>query len=140
MECWKSTFLFSKTWHLSQWLYVISVSSTKTTLPNNKQQNYKKRKCTQTGTQTKFLRIPQASPKLPPPSYETSEKDVLFFHHHHLTSKEDWHFVFGGDTCDKGPGSLRCLHALVSLKKRHPDRVHLLTPGRLKAKKKQVGK
>lgn len=40
--------------------------------------------------------------------------------------QDDWHFVFGGDTCDKGPGSLRCLQALVSLKRRYPDRVHLL--------------
>ncbi|CAE7268229.1 unnamed protein product [Symbiodinium natans] len=47
-----------------------------------------------------------------------------------LIVKDDWHFVFGGDTCDKGPGSLRCLETLVSAKKRHPDRVHLLLGNR----------
>lgn len=47
-----------------------------------------------------------------------------------LILKDDWHFVFGGDTCDKGPGSLRCLQALVSLKRRYPDRVHLLMGNR----------
>mmetsp|Transcript_78542 Transcript_78542/g.188414 ORF Transcript_78542/g.188414 Transcript_78542/m.188414 type:complete len:662 (-) Transcript_78542:58-2043(-) len=47
-----------------------------------------------------------------------------------LILEDGWHFVFGGDTCDKGPGSLRCLQALVSVKKRYPDRVHLLLGNR----------
>mmetsp|Transcript_30917 Transcript_30917/g.72483 ORF Transcript_30917/g.72483 Transcript_30917/m.72483 type:complete len:656 (-) Transcript_30917:146-2113(-) len=47
-----------------------------------------------------------------------------------LILKDGWHFVFGGDTCDKGPGSLRCLETLVSAKKRYPDRVHLLLGNR----------
>jgi len=41
-----------------------------------------------------------------------------------------YHFVFGGDTCDKGPGTLRCLRALLQLKKDYPDRVHLLIGNR----------
>lgn len=47
-----------------------------------------------------------------------------------LILQDGWHFVFGGDSCDKGPGSLRCLQALVQLKKRYPDRVHLLMGNR----------
>jgi len=39
---------------------------------------------------------------------------------------EGWHFVYGGDACDKGPGTLRFLEAMVRLKKKCPGRVHLL--------------
>ena len=40
------------------------------------------------------------------------------------------HFVYGGDTVDKGPGDIRLVRALVNLKRRYPDRVHLLVGNR----------
>mmetsp|Transcript_82023 Transcript_82023/g.248736 ORF Transcript_82023/g.248736 Transcript_82023/m.248736 type:complete len:966 (-) Transcript_82023:57-2954(-) len=43
---------------------------------------------------------------------------------------DGWHFVFGGDSCDKGPGTLRFLQAMVMLKRRYPERVHLLLGNR----------
>jgi len=43
-----------------------------------------------------------------------------------LILDEGWHFVYGGDAADKGPGTLRFLEALVRLKKKYPGRVHLL--------------
>ena len=42
----------------------------------------------------------------------------------------DSHFVFGGDVCDKGPGSIRVVHELLSLHDRYPDRVHILLGNR----------
>lgn len=105
-------------------------SSTKTTLLNNtkaENQQTTKRKKTYTNWNPNqiFKKDSLSFPTAPLP-----KKKTYLPRHHEL--QEDWHFVFGGDTCDKGPGSLRCLHALVSLKKRHPDRVHLLTFGREK--------
>jgi len=47
-----------------------------------------------------------------------------------LVLKDGFHFVFGGDTCDKGPGSIRCLRAFVQLKRDYSDRVHLLLGNR----------
>lgn len=41
-----------------------------------------------------------------------------------------WHFVYGGDCSGKGSRSLLFIQTLVDLKKRHPDRVHLLLGGR----------
>lgn len=43
---------------------------------------------------------------------------------------EGAYFVYGGDVCDNGPGDLRLCQLLVSLKKRHPDRVALLSGNR----------
>lgn len=43
-----------------------------------------------------------------------------------LILDEGWHFVYGGDAADKGPGTLRFLEAMVRLKKKCPGRVHLL--------------
>jgi len=43
-----------------------------------------------------------------------------------LRLDEGWHFVHGGDACDKGPGSLRFLESLVQVKKKYPSHVHLL--------------
>ena len=40
------------------------------------------------------------------------------------------YFVFGGDSVDKGPGDIRLNRALVSLKRKHPERVHLLVGNR----------
>lgn len=56
----------------------------------------------------------------------------------HFTSPSDceldladgWQFIFGGDSCDKGPGTIRFCEALVSLKRRHPRRVHLILGNR----------
>ncbi len=47
-----------------------------------------------------------------------------------LVLRPNTHFVYGGDTVDKGPGDIRLVRALVSLKKRYPDRVHLLVGNR----------
>lgn len=47
-----------------------------------------------------------------------------------LVLEDDWHFVFGGDACDKGPGTIRFLQCVIALKKKHPDRVHLLLGNR----------
>jgi hypothetical protein len=47
-----------------------------------------------------------------------------------LTLRPNTHFVYGGDTVDKGPGDIRLVRALVSLKKHYPDRVHLLVGNR----------
>lgn len=43
---------------------------------------------------------------------------------------DGWHFVFGGDSCDKGPGTLRFQEAVVRLKKKYPERVHLILGNR----------
>ena len=40
------------------------------------------------------------------------------------------HFVFGGDSVDKSSGDLRFLRSLLALRKRHPDRVHLVMGNR----------
>lgn len=47
-----------------------------------------------------------------------------------LYLEDGWHFVFGGDSCDKGPGTLRFLEAMVRLKKKYPERVHLILGNR----------
>lgn len=47
-----------------------------------------------------------------------------------LHLEDGWHFVFGGDSCDKGPGSLRFLETMVRVKDKYPDRVHLLMGNR----------
>lgn len=43
---------------------------------------------------------------------------------------EGWQFVFGGDACDKGPGTLRFLESMVRLKRKYPNRVTLLMGNR----------
>ncbi|KAL7523580.1 hypothetical protein ACHAXR_002251, partial [Thalassiosira sp. AJA248-18] len=47
-----------------------------------------------------------------------------------LVLRPNTHFIYGGDTVDKGPGDIRLVRALVSLKKRYPKRVHLLVGNR----------
>ena len=50
-----------------------------------------------------------------------------------ITLTPGWHFVFGGDSCDKGGavgGSIRVVRSLVRLKRKYPDRVHLLIGNR----------
>eukprot|EP00440_Ansanella_granifera_P045905 gb/GFBE01049722.1/.p1 GENE.gb/GFBE01049722.1/~~gb/GFBE01049722.1/.p1 ORF type:complete len:720 (+),score=109.54 gb/GFBE01049722.1/:1-2160(+) len=43
---------------------------------------------------------------------------------------EDTYFVFGGDACDKGPGTLRFLQTMVNLKHKYPSRVFLVLGNR----------
>eukprot|EP00569_Conticribra_weissflogii_P018977 CAMPEP_0171443136 /NCGR_PEP_ID=MMETSP0881-20121228/30168_1 /TAXON_ID=67004 /ORGANISM="Thalassiosira weissflogii, Strain CCMP1336" /LENGTH=604 /DNA_ID=CAMNT_0011966471 /DNA_START=154 /DNA_END=1969 /DNA_ORIENTATION=+ len=47
-----------------------------------------------------------------------------------LVLRPNTYFVYGGDSVDKGPGDIRLCRALVSLKQRYPDRVHLLVGNR----------
>lgn len=47
-----------------------------------------------------------------------------------LELKEDCHVVYGGDVWDRGPGDLRVIGQLVSLKKKYPNRVHILLGNR----------
>lgn len=47
-----------------------------------------------------------------------------------LVLADGWRFVFGGDVVDKAPGSLRCVKALVQMKRAYPDRVVLLLGNR----------
>ncbi|KAL3667523.1 hypothetical protein V7S43_007742 [Phytophthora oleae] len=47
-----------------------------------------------------------------------------------LELRDDCMLVFGGDAGDKGDQTLQCYEQLVSLKKRHPDRVVLLVGNR----------
>lgn len=44
--------------------------------------------------------------------------------------RPDCHLVFGGDACDRGPGSMRVTRELLGLKRRHPSRVHLILGNR----------
>jgi len=57
----------------------------------------------------------------------TSKKGIRYCR---LLLRPNTHFVYGGDTVDKGPGDIRLVRALVSLKKRYGDRVHLLVGNR----------
>lgn len=47
-----------------------------------------------------------------------------------LKLRPNTHFIYGGDAVDKGPGDIRLCRALVDLKKKYPDRVHLLVGNR----------
>ena len=49
---------------------------------------------------------------------------------HRLTLRPNTYFIYGGDSVDKGPGDIRFTRALVDLKKRYPNRVHLLVGNR----------
>ena len=40
------------------------------------------------------------------------------------------HFVFGGDSQDKGTGDIRFVKLMVALKDKYPDRVHLMIGNR----------
>ena len=64
----------------------------------------------------------------PPASIAIASADVKF--QRLALVGPDSHFVFGGDAVDKGPGDIRLVRALVGLKKRYPDRVHLLVGNR----------
>lgn len=60
-------------------------------------------------------------------STPTSNKSIKF---QRLKLRPNTHFVYGGDSVDKGPGDIRLCRSLVSLKKRYPDNVHLLVGNR----------
>lgn len=47
-----------------------------------------------------------------------------------LQLKENFHFVYGGDVCDRGKGDIRMATDLVSLAKRYPNNVHLILGNR----------
>jgi len=44
--------------------------------------------------------------------------------------KENCHFVYGGDVCDRGPGDIRVLEDIVKLKRDNPDNVHIILGNR----------
>eukprot|EP00956_Cyclotella_meneghiniana_P016540 scaffold26102_cov75-Cyclotella_meneghiniana.AAC.4 len=52
------------------------------------------------------------------------------YNFYRLTLRPNTHFIYGGDSVDKGPGDIRFTRALVDLKKRYPRRVHLLVGNR----------
>lgn len=62
-------------------------------------------------------------------SYVSSSK-VLERRDGHIHLKENCHFVYGGDVCDRGRGDIRILKDLVNLKLAYPDRVHLIMGNR----------
>lgn len=47
-----------------------------------------------------------------------------------LDLHEDYQVVYGGDVWDRGVGDLRIINDIVSLKKRHPSRVHIILGNR----------
>lgn len=47
-----------------------------------------------------------------------------------LQLRDHCHFVYGGDVCDRGSGDIRICQDLLSLKRRYPDRVHLIVGNR----------
>jgi hypothetical protein len=57
-------------------------------------------------------------------SYADKEETILQF------TGSNSLFVFGGDVCDKGPGSIRIARQLVALKKKYHDRVILIVGNR----------
>ena len=44
--------------------------------------------------------------------------------------RENCHFIFGGDVCDRGTGDLRVVNDLIRLKRDYPDRVHFILGNR----------
>lgn len=52
------------------------------------------------------------------------------YNFHRLILRPNTYFIYGGDSVDKGPGDIRFTRALVDLKKRYPERVHLLVGNR----------
>lgn len=47
-----------------------------------------------------------------------------------LDLRPNYHFVYGGDVCDRGKGDLRIATDIVQLAKKYPDRVHLILGNR----------
>jgi hypothetical protein len=44
--------------------------------------------------------------------------------------RDGCHFIFGGDSCDRGHCDIRFLKDMISLKERYPDRVHFILGNR----------
>lgn len=44
--------------------------------------------------------------------------------------KDDCHFIYGGDVCDRGNGDIRLLKDLIALKERYPERIHFILGNR----------
>lgn len=44
--------------------------------------------------------------------------------------RDGCHFIYGGDSCDRGHGDIRFLKDLISLKERYPERVHFILGNR----------
>ena len=55
---------------------------------------------------------------------------VLRRHGNELELRENCHFVYGGDVCDRGDGDLRVIQDILSLKRRYPNRVHIVLGNR----------
>ena len=47
-----------------------------------------------------------------------------------LHLKDNTEVVYGGDLCDRGPGDIRFILEMLSLKERYPDRVHFILGNR----------
>lgn len=47
-----------------------------------------------------------------------------------VTLKDNCHFVYGGDVCDRGVGDIRIMTDIVRLKMANPDRVHIILGNR----------
>ena len=47
-----------------------------------------------------------------------------------LELRDNCHFVFGGDACDRGVGDIRVIRDLAGLLERYPGRVHLIMGNR----------
>jgi len=47
-----------------------------------------------------------------------------------LVLKDNCHLVYGGDVCDRGPGSVRFTQELIKLKMDYPENVHLIMGNR----------
>lgn len=62
-----------------------------------------------------------------PPSVMIESEQIKF---RRLALRPGARFVYGGDAVDKGPGDIRIVRALASLKSRYRDRVHLLVGNR----------
>lgn len=59
-----------------------------------------------------------------------SYSKVLTVSSQNIELREGCHFVFGGDVIDRGPGDLRIVTDLLSLKEKYPSRVHLILGNR----------
>lgn len=61
---------------------------------------------------------------------DTVEDDGFSIKGYELKLKDNCHFVYGGDVCDRGSGDIQILSDLIELKRTYPDRVHLILGNR----------
>jgi hypothetical protein len=75
----------------------------------------------------RYLSISKVLQRVP-----VSLESVTLYQSHRGTIllKDNCHFVYGGDVCDRGKGDIRILSDLVNLKESYPDRVHFLLGNR----------